>query len=120
MPEFFSSKCTIHQLSCVETPQQNSIVERKHLHILNVAQALRFQANLTPFWGDCVLSAVHIINRIPTPILQNKSPYEALFSVPPAFSHLKVFGCLCYASTLTRQRNKFAPRARSCICIGYP
>jgi len=52
MNNLFSSKGIIHQKTCVETPKQNGIAERKHQHILNVTRALLFQANLPPSFGN--------------------------------------------------------------------
>lgn len=117
--ELFISLGIIHQSSCPHTPQQNGVVERKHRHILNVARAIRFQSSMPlKFWGICVQAAVYLINRLPSSVLHNKSPYEILFSKPPNISHLRVIGCLGYASVIPRN-DKFLERAKPVIMMGY-
>ncbi|XP_019155254.1 PREDICTED: uncharacterized protein LOC109152134 [Ipomoea nil] len=119
--EFFAEKGIIHQKSCAYTPQQNAVVERKHQHILNVARAIRFQATLLlEFWGQCVMHAVYIINRLPSQVIELSTPYYRLYGKDPDLMSLKVFGCLCYASNLSQSRHKMEHRGRRCIFIGIP
>ncbi|XP_075103413.1 uncharacterized protein LOC142177999 [Nicotiana tabacum] len=51
-------------------------------------------------------------------MLDGKSTYKLLHGKEPKLDHLRVFGCLCYASNLPRG-DKLAPRARKAILMGY-
>lgn len=87
MPEFYAEKGVMHQKSCPDTPQQNNMVKSKHQHIMSVARSLRFSTY--EFWVDCVVHAVYLIIRIPSPVINNSTPFELLINVTPTFKHLK-------------------------------
>lgn len=66
------------------------------------------------------MAAVHIINRLPTDVLNNKTPYELLHKKTPEYAHPKVFGCLAFASNADTHQDKFTPRGVPCAFLGYP
>ena len=115
MKNFCETKGILHQTSCVNTPQQNGVVERKHRHILNVARSLVFQSGIPlKYWGDAILTAVFLINRTPSSVLRGKSPYEVMYKKSPNFDNLKVFGCLCFATKLN-VKDKFSSRSENVL-----
>ncbi|KAL9995437.1 putative RNA-directed DNA polymerase [Helianthus debilis subsp. tardiflorus] len=119
MSEFCKSKGILHQTSCSYTPQQNGVVERKHRHLLNTARALMFQSSLPlKYWSECILTAVYLINRLPSSVLGGKSPYEIVYGFKPSFDHLRNFGCLCF-STVLSETDKLTYHADKCVFIGY-
>uniref|UniRef100_A0A2N9FPR9 Integrase catalytic domain-containing protein n=1 Tax=Fagus sylvatica TaxID=28930 RepID=A0A2N9FPR9_FAGSY len=69
--QFLESRGIIHQTSCVHTPQQNGIAERKNGPILAIACALMLQMNFPKlFRANAVLTAAYLLNRMPSRILK--------------------------------------------------
>ena len=116
----------VHCSSCVDTPQQNGIAERKNRHLLETARALLFTKQVPKYlWGEAVLTATYLINRLPSRILNYQTPKDVLMKTYPHvrayMSELepKVFGCLAFTHIQQHQRTKLDPRAQRCVFIGY-
>jgi len=123
---FLSQNGIVNCSSCVDTPQQNGIAERKNRHLLDTARALLFTNNVPKYlWGEAVLTATYLINRLPSRVLQYRTPKEVLVQAHPHvqayMSELepRVFGCLAFVHVQQQQRTKLDPRAQKCVFIGY-
>ena len=52
----------LHQTSCVNTPSQNGVAERKNKHLLEIVWTLLFQMNVPKhFWADTVSIAFFLL-----------------------------------------------------------
>ena len=119
--DFFADKGITFRFLCPHTSQQNGKSERMIRTINNAMRCLLFQAHLpASFWVEALHTAVHILNILPSKAIQNQVPFSVLFQKPISYSHLKTFGCLCYANVNHSNLKKLSPRSKKCLFLGYP
>lgn len=119
LPDFFKNKGTLHQFSCVGNPQQNSVVERKHQHILQVARAIGFIQSSFYIFGVsvCYLLFTSLIGFL-FHYCTTKDLMKSCLNTFPLIFILEPL-VPCFVSTLPLTRSKFDPRAKPCVFIGY-
>ena len=111
---------TVPHSSCAGTSQQNGRAERKLHHILDVVRATTIAASTSSqFWGEATLTVVYSINRYPSPIVQNQTPYDLLFGSSPSYDLLRVFGCVCFVLLQDHEIKKLQSRSRLCCLLKY-
>ncbi|KAK4403223.1 Retrovirus-related Pol polyprotein from transposon TNT 1-94 [Sesamum angolense] len=118
--DFCNSK-GLHQTSCPYTSQQNGVAERKHRHILDVARTIMTHMHVPKsYWGDAVLTACYLINRMPSTVLNGDTPYSCLFPDKPLFGITpRVFGCVFFVHIHSPSLDKLSPCSVKCIFLGY-
>ena len=101
------------------TPQQNGVVERKNRTLKEMMNALLLSSGLPQnLWGEAVLTATQILNRVPyskTQII----PYEKWKGRKPNLNYFKVWGCLAKVQVPKPKQVKIGPKTIDCIFIGY-
>ncbi|KAI3755838.1 hypothetical protein L1987_55647 [Smallanthus sonchifolius] len=118
--QLLASDGTIHQSSCTDTPQQNGVAERKHRHLMETACSFLLSAEVpSVFWGETLLTAQHVINRILTSHNDGMSPFESLFGERPDYGELQVFRCTCFALRPHVEQDKLANKSALCVFLGY-
>jgi hypothetical protein len=74
------------------------------IHTTNdVMHSLLFQASLlVRYCAESLHAATYLLKLLPTKMISAPSPHFALFSTPPFYAHLRVFGYACYANLCHR------------------
>ena len=99
--DFLATNGIIHQSSCIDTPQQNGVAERKN-HLLEVARALMFTMSIPKYLlGEAILTTCHLTNCIPSKVLNFKTLVSVLIQTYPLFCcpssiPQKTFGCTVF------------------------
>jgi IS30 family transposase len=73
--EYLSTQGILYQTTYPYIPTQNGVTSQKNRHLLEVARCMMISMNILKYlWGQAVLTAAQLINRIPSKILDWKSP----------------------------------------------
>ena len=87
---YFESIGIIHETSAPYTPQQNGVAERKNRALTEMINAMLSNSGLSQgFWGEALLTACHILNRVPNKRSKN-TPYELWNKKKPNLNYLRV------------------------------
>jgi hypothetical protein len=109
-----------HRVSCPHAHKQNDSVERKHRHIVEVDLSLLPQASMPlKFWDEAFTTAVYLINRMPSKVINYEIPLERLFHIQPNYLSLRVFGCACWPNLRPYNQHKLQFRSKQCVLLEY-
>ena len=117
--EFCSQNGIIHQTTAPYSPQSNGVVERKNITLKEMMNAMLISSGLPQnLWGEAILSANYILNRIP-PKRTNQTTYELWKGHKPSYNYLKIWGCLAKVAVPIPKKTKIGPKTVNCVFIGY-
>jgi len=126
--EYTSSKFNIycedagieHQLTTSYTPEQNGVSERRNQCIIEMVRCMLHEKNLPKmFWAEAANTTVFLQNRLPTKLLEEKTPFEVLYNYKPLLSFLKIFGSICFVHVPQIKTDKLDKKAMPGIFGGY-
>jgi hypothetical protein len=118
--EFLEEEGIKHKFSTPYTPQQNGVVERKNMMLIDMARMMLGEFKTSERFGSkAVNTACHAINRLYLHRLLKKTSYDLLTGNKHNVSYFRVFGSKCYIPVKKGRHSKFAPKAVEGFLLGY-
>ena len=100
------------------TPQQNGVVKCMNRTLLEKVQCILSIVGLgKEFWAEAVIYACHLINRLPSAAIGDRTPLEVWSGKPVSdYDSLHVFGSIAYYHV---KESKLDSRAKKAIFLGF-
>ncbi|CAI5732013.1 unnamed protein product [Peronospora farinosa] len=96
------------------------VQQREIRTIVTIGRSMLHHANLDKcFWGEAAMAAIYIKNRLPSPKIASKTPFEFVYKSMPSVKHIRVFGCWAYILTPKEKRCKWDAKACVGVFMGY-
>ena len=93
---FVQSLGIIHETTTPYSPASNGMAERKNRTLIELTNAMLIEFGVPlHFWGEAILTACHVLNRVPHK-KSHTTPLDMWKGYKPNFGYLRVWGCLAY------------------------
>jgi len=114
---FYDEKGIARQLTIPYTPQQNGVAERRNRTLFDMVRSMMAQTNLPIFfWGDALLTAAYILNRVPSKSVSS-TLYELWNGVKPNLGYFHPWRYVVYIHNTSYEYGKLSPRGKICVFI---
>ena len=85
-----------------------------------MVRTLLLESSIPPrFRCEALFTLIHLINRLPSPMLNHVSPFFKLFGHSLLYSDIRTFGCVCFVYLPAHERHKLTTQSVKCIFLGY-
>jgi hypothetical protein len=104
---------------CDNSPQSNGVTERKNRTLTNLVNAMLETSRLSKeWWGEAILTACHVLNKVPTKD-KEITPSEEWEKRKLNISYLRTWGCLAKLNVSINKKRKLGPKIVDCVFLRY-
>uniref|UniRef100_H3GNZ2 Integrase catalytic domain-containing protein n=1 Tax=Phytophthora ramorum TaxID=164328 RepID=H3GNZ2_PHYRM len=117
---FYKDEGIEQQTTVPYAHQTNVMAERAIRTIVMIGHSMLHYAKLDKcFWAEAAMTVIFVKNRLSSPTVEHKTPFEIVYKSKPSVKHMHVFGCQTYILTPKEKRRKRDPKARAGRLLGY-
>ncbi|KAG3230135.1 hypothetical protein PI124_g24766 [Phytophthora idaei] len=94
LKDFYEDEGIEQQTTVPYAHQTNGTAERAIRTIVTIGRSMLHHAKLDKcFWAEAAMTAIYVKNRLPSPKIEHKTPFEIVYKSKPSVKHMRVFGC---------------------------